>query len=334
MRWKLVLTAGLVLVLAVLSVEFQLWNPRRAAVESAYVAPDSKFMVLDGLRLHYKDTGQGPAVLLWHGNFGSLDFYDGWVAQLSDRYRLIRFDINGSGLSGPDAKVDFTIERNLSIARLLLDQLGVDRYFVVGTSSAAPMAYRDAAERPERVLGLMLANAGGLPRAPGGAINRPLPNPVQQWFRERYRPRSFWQSAAHNLHVNDSVVTPEMVERLYLMNNLRGRSADDAIGLKQFDIGDAPGYLARVTSPTLLLWAAGSILPKADADRYPAYLSHAPVRTVKVEALGHMFATDDPRRTAGLFDRFAQAVLAGRWPENFDDRRFDDREEASGTAAP
>ena len=194
MRWKLVLTAGLALAAAAaLSIEFQLWNPRRAAVEAAYVAPDSRFVVIDGLRLHYKDTGRGPAVLLWHGNFGSLDFYDGWVAQLSDRYRLIRFDINGSGLSGPDEKVDFTIERNLRIARTLLDQLGVDRYFVVGTSSAAPMAYRDAAERPERVLGLMLANAGGLPRKPGGEINRPLPNPLLQWFRERYRPRSFWR---------------------------------------------------------------------------------------------------------------------------------------------
>jgi pimeloyl-ACP methyl ester carboxylesterase len=310
MRWKLALIAGVALAAgAVLSIEFQLWNPRRQAVEAAYVAPDSQFAVIDGLRLHYKDTGQGPAVLLWHGNFGSLDFYDGWVAELSGRYRLIRLDINGSGLSGPDEKVDFTIER----------KLGVDRYFVVGTSSAAPMAYRDAAERPERVLGLMLANAGGLPRKPGGEINRPLPNPVAQWFRERYRPLSFWRDTAYNLHVNDSVVTPEMIERFYMMNNMRGRSADDAIGLRQFDIGDAPGYLARVKVPTLVLWAGGSFLPSSEAQRYQAYLSAAPVRVVEVEKLGHMFASDDPALTAGIFDRFAQSALAGRWPGGWDE---------------
>jgi hypothetical protein len=67
--------------------------------------------VIDGLRLHYKDTGQGPAVLLWHGNFGSLDFYDGWVAQLVGPVPPDPLDVNGSGLSGPDEKVDFTIER-------------------------------------------------------------------------------------------------------------------------------------------------------------------------------------------------------------------------------
>jgi pimeloyl-ACP methyl ester carboxylesterase len=316
MRWKLVLAAGLALVtFAMLSIEFQLWNPRRATVEAAYVAADSRFTDIDGLRLHYKDTGRGPAVLLWHGNFGSLDFYDGWVRQLSDRYRLIRFDINGYGLSGPDEKVDFTIERRLTIARRLLDQLGVERYFVVGTSFAAPMAYRDAAERPQRVLGLMLANAGGLPRAPGGEINKPLPNPIRQWVRERYRPRGFWRDVADKLHYNAAVVTPALVERFFLMNNMRGRSSDDAIGLQQFNIGDAPGFLARVTQPTLVLWAGGSILPQTEADRYQAYLTGAPVRVVRIEKLGHMFAEDDPVLTAGIFDRFAQAVLDGTWPD-------------------
>jgi pimeloyl-ACP methyl ester carboxylesterase len=316
MRWKLVLAAGLALVtFAMLSIEFQLWNPRRATVEAAYVAADSRFTDIDGLRLHYKDTGRGPAVLLWHGNFGSLDFYDGWVRQLSDRYRLIRFDINGYGLSGPDEKVDFTIERRLTIARRLLDQLGVERYFVVGTSFAAPMAYRDAAERPQRVLGLMLANAGGLPRAPGGEINKPLPNPIRQWVRERYRSRGFWRDVADNLHYNAAVVTPALVERFFLMNNMRGRSSDDAIGLQQFNIGDAPGFLARVTQPTLVLWAGGSILPQTEADRYQAYLTGAPVRVVRIEKLGHMFAEDDPVLTAGIFDRFAQAVLDGTWPD-------------------
>jgi len=314
MRWKFVLAAGLATAaFAALSIEFQLWNPRRAAVEAAYVAADSRFAVIDGLRVHYKDTGRGPAVLLWHGNFGSLDFYDGWVGLLSDRYRLVRFDINGYGLSGPDEKVDFTIERRLAIARGLLDQLGVERYFVVGTSFAAPMAYRDAAERPERVLGLMLANAGGLPRAPGGEINRPLANPIRQWAMERYRSRDYWREMAEGLHYDEAVVTPELAERFFLMNNMRGRSSDNAIGLGQFDIGDAPGFLARVTQPTLVLWAGGSFLPQTEADRYASYLTRAPVRIVRVEKLGHMFAEDDPAVTAGIFDRFAQSVLAGTW---------------------
>jgi pimeloyl-ACP methyl ester carboxylesterase len=319
MRWKIgLITVLAILTVVVVSIEFQFWNPRRAVVEAKYVADDSRFMEIDGLRLHYKDSGQGPAVLLLHGNFGSLDFYDGWVEALSDRYRLIRFDVNGYGLSGPDEKVDFTIERRLIITRSLLDELGVDRYFMVGTSFAAPVAYRDAAERPERVLGLMLANAGGLPRAPGGEINQPLPNPVRQWMRERYRSRSFWQGVAENLHYNEEVVTPELVERFFLMNNMRGRGPDNAIGLKHFQIGDAPGYLAGISQPTLILWGGASILPYSEADRYESYITNAPVRVVKIDELGHMFAEDAPETTSLLFDRFAQSVLAGTWPESWE----------------
>jgi pimeloyl-ACP methyl ester carboxylesterase len=320
MRWKLGLIAVVaVIAVVVASIEFQIWNPRRAVVEAKYVADDSRFINIDGLRLHYKDSGQGPAVLLLHGNFGSLDFYDGWVGALSDRYRLIRFDVNGYGLSGPDEKVDFTIERRLMIARTLLDELGVERYFIVGTSFAAPVAYRDAAERAERVLGLMLANAGGLPRAPGGEINQPLPNPVRQWLRERYRSRSFWQGVAENLHYNAEVVTPELVQRFFLMNNMRGRGPDNAIGLMHFQIGDAPGYLARISQPTLVLWGGASILPYSEADRYESYLANAPVRVIKIDKLGHMFAEDAPELTADLFDRFAQSVLEGAWPDSWED---------------
>ena len=319
MRWILgSLIVIAVLALAVLSIEFQVWNPSRDRVEAKYRDADSRFTTIDGLRLHYKDQGQGPAVLLWHGNFGSLDFYDGWVDALSDRYRLIRFDVNGYGLSGPDEKIDFTIERRLMIARSLLDELGVERYFMVGTSFAAPVAYRDAAERPERVLGLMLANAGGLPRAPGGEINQPLPNPARQWMRERYRSRSFWQGVAENLHFNEDVATPELVERFFLMNNMRGRGPDNAIGLRHFQIGDAPGYLARISQPTLVLWGGASILPYSEADRYESYLANAPVRVVKIDELGHMFAEDAPELTSELFDRFAQSVLEGVWPESWD----------------
>jgi pimeloyl-ACP methyl ester carboxylesterase len=164
------------------------------------------------------------------------------------------------------------------------------------------------------VLGLRLANAGGLPREPGRAINQPLANPVRRWLRERYRSRAFWREMAGNLHVNESVVTPQLAERFYLMNTMRGRGREDAIGVQQFDIGDAPGFLARIRQPVLILWAAGSFLPQTEADRYQAYLQNAPARIVRAGKLGHMFAEDDPALTAALFDRFAQSVLDDTWP--------------------
>ncbi|HET6563978.1 MAG TPA: hypothetical protein VFG52_01090, partial [Xanthomonadales bacterium] len=52
----------------------------RDEIEAKYADPDSKFTVLegkDGIRVHYKDQGTGPAVLLVHGSFGDLKDWDG-----------------------------------------------------------------------------------------------------------------------------------------------------------------------------------------------------------------------------------------------------------------
>ena len=43
-------------------------------LEAKYASPASRFMNIDGVRMHYRDEGQpdGPAVLLLHANFGNL----------------------------------------------------------------------------------------------------------------------------------------------------------------------------------------------------------------------------------------------------------------------
>jgi pimeloyl-ACP methyl ester carboxylesterase len=41
----------------------------------------SRFIHIDGVRIHYRDEGAGPAVLLLHGNFGNLLDWDPWVAR-------------------------------------------------------------------------------------------------------------------------------------------------------------------------------------------------------------------------------------------------------------
>ncbi|MEC8369788.1 MAG: alpha/beta fold hydrolase, partial [Pseudomonadota bacterium] len=48
-------------------------------------------------KLYYEDDGEGPAILLTHGFVASTRMWDGQVAALKDRYRLIRWDMRGHG---------------------------------------------------------------------------------------------------------------------------------------------------------------------------------------------------------------------------------------------
>ena len=67
-----------------------------------YADADSKFVVLegnDGIRVHYKDQGSGPAIVLVHSSMGDLKDWDGWVEILSEGYRVVRFDLPAFGLT-------------------------------------------------------------------------------------------------------------------------------------------------------------------------------------------------------------------------------------------
>ena len=57
-----------------------------------YGAPPSRFVEVDGIRIHYRDEGSGPPLLLIHGTSSSLHTWQGWVARLSDHRRVIRLD--------------------------------------------------------------------------------------------------------------------------------------------------------------------------------------------------------------------------------------------------
>ncbi len=67
-----------------------------------YTNQQSRFVNIDGLNIHYRDEGQGPVLVLLHGVASSLHTWDGWVEQLQPHYRIIRLDLPGHGLTGPD----------------------------------------------------------------------------------------------------------------------------------------------------------------------------------------------------------------------------------------
>src|SRR5271169_6803699 len=65
---------------------------------ATYASGASKFVEVDGLRVHYRDEGQGPPVVLLHGTGASLHTWEAWTAVLSPHYRVLRMDLPGFGL--------------------------------------------------------------------------------------------------------------------------------------------------------------------------------------------------------------------------------------------
>ena len=158
------IAGGLVaLALIGLAVAVWIWRDIPAErLEARYATEASRFAEIDGARIHYRDEGQGPAVVLIHANFASLIGWDPWVDALKDRYRVVRFDMTSHGLTGADATGDYGLPRTVDLMERLLEQLGVERCAIVGTSLGGTVAMHYTVRNPERVAGLVLISPGSL----------------------------------------------------------------------------------------------------------------------------------------------------------------------------
>ncbi len=112
-------------------------------------------MTVDGRPVNYVDHGgTGPAVLLLHSYLMDVEMFAPQVAAFGDAFRLIAMDERGCG--GTPADEPFTYWDVARDALGLLDQLGITRCAVVGTSQGGFIGLRMALLAPDRVAGLAL----------------------------------------------------------------------------------------------------------------------------------------------------------------------------------
>ena len=133
-----------------------------AAVEKRWAKPPSQFVIVDGVRLHYREEGSGPPVVLLHANYASLFMWEPWATALKDRYRVIRVDLPAHGLTGPEPSGDYSLQRIQSLFEQFVDARGLERFVVVGTSIGGTVAMRYAADHPERIERLVMISPGSL----------------------------------------------------------------------------------------------------------------------------------------------------------------------------
>src|SRR4051812_43599737 len=133
-------------------------------VAATAAAQSSRYLSMNGARIHYVVSGSGPAVVLIHGWALDLREWTDQIAALTPRYRVIALDRRGFGKSTgiADASAD------PGDIRALLDTLGIRSAILVGHSAGANIAERFMVAMPERVSALVLY--GGSP--PQGMAGR------------------------------------------------------------------------------------------------------------------------------------------------------------------
>jgi pimeloyl-ACP methyl ester carboxylesterase len=120
--------------------------------------PRGRFVEVDGVRLHYLERGQGPVLVLIHGNgvYGSDFEASGLLERAAEHYRVIVFDRPGFGYSERPRSRIWTPQAQARLLHHALQEIGVDSAIVVGHSIGTLVALSMALDVPDFVRGLVL----------------------------------------------------------------------------------------------------------------------------------------------------------------------------------
>lgn len=91
----------------------------------------SHFLDLESHKLHYIDEGEGPVVVMVHGNPTWSYFYRNLIDALRVSHRVIALDHLGCGFSDKPADYNYCLAQHIQNLNVLLDSLGIDKYSMV-----------------------------------------------------------------------------------------------------------------------------------------------------------------------------------------------------------
>lgn len=285
------------------------WAPDKSVAElsARWAQPPSQFVEIDGMQVHLRDEGPRddpvPIVLI-HGTSDSLHTWDGWAEVLVGKRRVIRFDLPGFGLTGPNKDNDYSTARYVKFVAAVLDQLGVSKCVLVGNSLGGEVAWEAALNMPQRVRQLVLVDAAGYSFHP---TTLPLAfrlarSPATRWLLQYVLPRGLVDGSLRNVYGDPSKVTPELVDRYYDMTLRNGNRR--ALGYQmneELSVDSAP--IKRLDLPVLIMWGGRDrLIPLQFGQQFARDIAGSTL--VVFEDLGHLPQQEDPLRTVREFQKF------------------------------
>jgi pimeloyl-ACP methyl ester carboxylesterase len=271
-------------------------------LEQKYSNSTSRFMSIDGNRVHYRDEGVGEPLVLIHGTASSLHTWDKWVQGLKSNYRVIRMDLPGFGLTGPDRADRYEIEDDVRLLTAFLARLGIEKVHQAGSSLGGRIAWHLALEYPENVESLTLLNALGYPQE-----RWPLPIEMAQWpimdeVMASFSPRFMYASGLKDVYFDESLVNDRLVDRYFELSRYPGNLAAFPKRVQARLDKDAP-LISGIRVPTLILWGEeDKYFPVENAHEFGADIANSRVHVYP--DVGHLPMEEVPELSLAHFSAF------------------------------
>jgi pimeloyl-ACP methyl ester carboxylesterase/DNA-binding CsgD family transcriptional regulator len=278
----------------------------------------------DGVRLAYAISGEGPPLVRAPHWFTHLEHdwtnpaMRPWVEDLPKRYRLLRFDQRGTGLSDRDVG-EISVEGHVRDMECVIDAAGFERFAMLGLSQGAAYAVAYAARHPERVTHLVLC--GGFVR---GWARRGYPaERMEQRHMQVKLIEMGWGSDDPSFRqVFTSQFMPDApLEAIRAFNDHMPRTSSPKVAARIFAENgniDFQDEARRVRCPTLVLHGRGDLRIPHEEGRLAAGLIPG-ARFVTLETRNHLMRQDEPawRELLALLGEFYPPRGAARSEDGF-----------------
>jgi pimeloyl-ACP methyl ester carboxylesterase len=287
------------------------WSEHR---ESLHHAERSRFVEVEGVRVHYQEAGEreAPAVVLIHGFCASNFVWNDALVPLAEAgFRVVAPDLVGFGFSGKPDGGEYTFEAQARIIVGVMDALGIERATLVGSSYGGAVAVVCALDYAARVERLVLVGAVSndeitrrpLLRLAATPVMGELLAPVLLAARRFVKNHLRKTYAAANGYMLDSV-------RIRAHQRpLRAAATHRAIlrTLRNWRAARIESEAARITQPSLLVWGAHDRdVPLRHGERLHELIEHS--RLFVFPDCGHLPQEERPAEFVALVANFCRGA--------------------------
>ncbi len=275
---------------------------------------ESKWINIDGNRLHYVDEGTGKVILFSHPPVASSFMYRKFIKVLKNNYRCIAIDYPKFGLSIANVDYKLGIEEQSKILEKFILKLNLNDIYILGHDTGGPSAFGAVLNHPNLFKGMILTDTIIYPISEYKKLTTMLGLVGGQFFSWFNATTNFLVYGTYKYGVKTRKLTKE--ERKEYKRMFNTRSKRKHITQMLFDLKESEGFMKKIkqgfettlnSKPTLLIYGENDPVQQLGiADRIHQLMPKSELFLIEKE--GHFPHEGQPKQMSEIIHQWVYKI--------------------------